>query len=268
MDSPFSLNKARIVRIIEENKTTKRFLLKVEDFPPFKPGQFNMIYVYAQGEVPISISSMRRDLIEHTVRLVGEVTEDLFLLKEGDYVGIRGPYGSAFPVNECEGMDLILLAGGLGLADIKPVVEYVMRIREMFGRIYLLVGAKDPSDLLYRDEYGEWKRCVELKLSIDRPSEAWEGHVGFVTNLLGKISVDPERAAFMSCGPEPMMMIGVKKALELGIPEDRIYFSMERHMKCAVGTCGHCQFGYTFLCKDGPVFSYSEIKPLLGIREL
>ncbi len=268
MDNPFALRKAEIVKVIEENKRTKRFLFRVDDFPPFKPGQFNMIYVYAQGEVPISISSTRRDMIEHTVRLVGEVTEDLFLLREGDFVGIRGPYGTHFPLEECEGMDLILLAGGLGLADLKPVVEEVIKKREKYGKVYLLIGAKDPSGFLYREEYSFWEGYVQLMLSVDKPVEGWSGHVGFVTDFLDTIEINPRKAVFMTCGPEAMMVVGAKKALDLGIKEGRIYLSMERHMKCAVGTCGHCQFGYTFVCKDGPVFPYSKVKPLLHVREV
>ncbi len=268
MGSPFELRRAKIVRVVEENPRTRRFLLQVENFPPFRPGQFNMLYVYAQGEVPISISSIRKDLLEHTVRFAGEVTEDLFRLGEGDFIGVRGPYGSCFPLEECVGMDILLVAGGLGLAEIKPALEYILEHRERYGRVYLLIGAKDPSGLLYREEHPGWSRKAELLLTVDRPSEGWRGHVGLVTDLLDAVEVDPRRTAGMMCGPEVMMIATVKRLLKMGVSAERIFLSMERHMKCAVGTCGHCQFGYTFVCRDGPVFSYSRIQPLLGVREL
>ncbi len=267
-ESPFLLRKAKIERVYVENENTKRFLLKVEDFPEPRPGQFNMLYVYGQGEVPISISSTEGSLIEHTVRLVGEVTEDLFKLSEGDYLGVRGPFGSYFPVERFEGYDLVLIAGGLGLADIKPVVEYVLHRRSSFGEVYLLIGAKRPSGLLYREEYGCWEKEIELLTTVDTPDEGWRGHVGVVTDLFKFLRVDPEKTVGMMCGPEIMMFFTVRKLLEMGVSEERIFLSMERHMKCAVGTCGHCQFGYTFVCRDGPVFNYSRIKPIFGVREL
>jgi NAD(P)H-flavin reductase len=268
-DSPFRLRRAEIVKVIEESENTRRFFLKVEDFPPFKPGQFNMLYVFAQGEVPISISSLRKDLLEHTVRLVGEVTEDLFRLGEGDFIGLRGPYGTYFPLEESKGKNLILVAGGLGLANIKPVVEYVMENREDYGKVYLLVGARTPAGLLYREEYEVWRdRGVELLLTVDKPDEGWKGRVGVVTELFDGVEVNPRESVGMTCGPEIMMWFVVRKLLQMGLDEESIYLSMERHMKCAVGTCGHCQFGYTFLCKDGPIFSYAKIKPLFGVKEL
>ena len=269
MDSPFVLMRALIKEVVEENENTRRFLLKIDGFPEFKPGQFNMLYVYAQGEVPISISSMRKDLIEHTVRLVGEVTEDLFLLKEGDCIGIRGPYGTHFPVERYKGWDIVLVAGGLGLADIKPVVEYLVDRREAYGRVFLLVGAKNPSGLLYKEEYKKWEEGdIEILLTVDKPAEDWSGHVGVVTELFKLVELNPDRTVGMMCGPEVMMYFTTKKLLELGLSEGNIYLSMERHMKCAVGTCGHCQFGYTFVCKDGPIFSYERIKPIFGVKEL
>jgi len=268
VETPFRLRKAVIREVIVENENTRRFLLEVEDFPPFKTGQFNMLYVFGQGEVPISISSIRRDLLEHTVRLAGEVTEDLFKLGEGDTIGVRGPYGSHFPVEDYRGHDIILVAGGLGLADIKPVVEFILENREDYGKVYLLVGAKTPSGLLYKEDYEKWNDRINLLLTVDRPDENWKGYVGVVTELFEFVKVDPEKSVGMMCGPEVMMYFTVKRLLELGFRKENIYLSMERHMKCAVGTCGHCQFGYTFVCKEGPIFRYSTIEPIFGVREL
>ncbi len=144
----------------------------------------------------------------------------------------------------------------------------MLKRRERYGKVHLLVGAKTPSGLLYKSEYGRWREDVELLLTVDRPEEAWNGHVGVITELLDKVDVDPEGAVGMMCGPEVMMFFTVKKLLEMGFREGRVFLSMERHMKCAVGTCGHCQFGYTSVCKDGPIFPYSKIKPIFGIKEL
>ena len=268
VESPFLLKRAKIAKIIQENENTRRFLFEVEDFPEFKPGQFNMLYVYGQGEVPVSISSLRRDYIEHTVRLAGDVTEDLFKLGEGDYVGLRGPYGTHFPVEDFKGMDLIIVAGGLGFADLKPVIEYVIENRKDYGKVYVLVGAKTPSGLLYKDHYDEWSESVELLLTVDKPDKSWKGNVGVVTTLFKFVEVNPDKSAGMMCGPEIMMYFTTKEMLKLGLKEENVFLSMERHMKCAVGTCGHCQFGYTFVCKNGPIYRYSEIKKIFGVKEV
>ena len=197
MGSPFELRRAKIVRVVEENPRTRRFLLQVENFPPFRPGQFNMLYVYAQGEVPISISSIRKDLLEHTVRFAGEVTEDLFRLGEGDFIGVRGPYGSCFPLEECIGMDILLVAGGLGLAEIKPALEYILEHRERYGRVYLLIGAKDPSGLLYREEHPGWSEpLVDARRLEDLPAPA-RAYLDRISELAGApvalVSVGPDR---------------------------------------------------------------------------
>ncbi len=268
MKGPFFMKKGIIVDIKEENENTKRFYISVEDFPEFKPGQFNMIYVYGQGEVPISISSISKDILEHTVRLAGEVTEDLFKLKEGDFVGIRGPFGSHFPVEDFTGYDILLIAGGLGLADIKPVVEYIIANRDKYGKVYLLVGAKNPSGLLYREEYESWEKHIEVYVTVDRAEGDWKGRTGLVTDLIDLVNTEADGTVAMMCGPEVMMYFVTKKLLGLGICESGIFLSMERHMKCAVGTCGHCQFGYSFVCKEGPVFKYSFIKPIFGVKEI
>lgn len=269
IENPFKLRVAEIVGVVKENEITKRFYLRVDDFPEFKPGQFNMLYVFAQGESPISISSWRKDLLEHTVRLAGDITEDLFNMKEGDKVGVRGPFGSHFPIESYKGKDVILVAGGLGFASVKPVVEYVCSRREEYGKVYLLVGARTPAGLLYKDSYEEWEKGgVEVLLTVDKPDEKWKGHVGVVTTLFDFVDVDPENCVAMMCGPEVMMYFATKELLKIGLGEGDIYLSMERHMKCGVGTCGHCQFGYTFICKDGPVFSYKDVKPFFGLKEV
>jgi len=268
MTDPFFLKRGRIAEVIQETKDVKRFLIEVEGFKDFKPGQFNMLYVYGQGEVPISISSYRNDLIEHTVRLAGDVTEDLFCLKEGDILGLRGPFGSFFPIDKFKGFDIILVAGGLGLADIKPVAEYILSCRNDYGKVYLLIGSKSPASLLYRKEFYKWESYIDLLITVDHPDESWTGYTGLVTRLFDFIETDFENSVAMMCGPEIMMISASDLLVERGMEPGRIFISMERHMKCAVGTCGHCQLGPYFVCKDGPVFSYEEVKDLLKISEI
>ena len=268
MHNYFSLLKARVERVIQENENTKRFLLSVDGFPDFKPGQFNMLYAFGLGEAPISISSIRKDLLEHTVRAAGDVTNWLFNLKEGDYLGLRGPYGSHFPVEDCKGKDIVLLGGGLGLADIKPVVEYIIAHRKDYGRVYLLMGFKDPNGILYREDQKEWARYVDTLLIVGKASEGWTGRVGLITDLIHEVEIKPENTVAMMCGPEGMMIACSDILSSFGVKKENIYLSLERHMKCAVGTCGHCQLGWTFVCKDGPIFPYSVLERLLKTKEL
>jgi NAD(P)H-flavin reductase len=240
----------------------------------FAPGQFNMIYVFGVGEVAISISGdpTRPELLAHTIRAVGSVTEPLAGQKRGVSLGIRGPYGSAWPLEQAarRGCDLLLLAGGIGLAPLRPVIYQVLEHRERFGRLTLLYGARTPSDLLYRKELERWRKRpqVTVRTIVDRADRAWLGPVGVLTDLMRSAEIDPANTIAMMCGPEAMMRFAQRELRERGIAGQDIFLSMERNMKCATGVCGHCQFGPTFICKDGPVFPYDRMAPLLGVREL
>jgi NAD(P)H-flavin reductase len=239
---------------------------------PISAGQFNMLYLFGIGEIPISFSGhpLRSGPLVHTIRAVGAVSRALCSLKRGSTVGVRGPFGAAWPLAECEGRDVILVAGGIGLAPIRPAVYHLLSRRKKYGRIALLLGARSPQELLYARELERWRGRFDLEVlvTVDSAIGDWQGDVGVVTTLIPRAAVDPSRAVALVCGPEVMMRFAVTALLARGIAGENIHLSMERNMKCAVGVCGHCQFGPTFVCKDGPVFRYTRIEPFLRIREL
>ncbi len=237
----------------------------------FAPGQFNMLYAFGVGEVAISISGDpgRPQKLVHTIRAIGATTKALGRLRRGDTVGVRGPFGSAWPVAEAAGRDLVIVAGGIGLAPLRPVVYHVLRNRQKYGNVVLMYGARTPDDLLYTKEVEQWRGRfdVDVQVTVDRASSSsWRGTVGVVTNFIPRARFDPSETVAMICGPEIMMRFAVEEMAEMETNPDNIYVSMERNMKCAVGFCGHCQFGPTFICKDGPVFAYGKIQSLLNIR--
>ena len=238
----------------------------------FAPGQFNMIYVPGVGEVPISLSAdpNSRRTWAHTIRTAGNTTHAIEQLGAGAMIGMRGPYGTAWPLESSAGGDLLLIAGGIGLAPLRPVIYHVMAHRANFGRVTLLYGARSPDTMLYRDESDLWSRCgVEIETTVDRASSDWQGNVGVVTLLLARLrELRIQRTVLMICGPEVMMRHTVKAACDRGIQHDQIWVSLERNMQCAVGLCGHCQLGPSFLCHDGPVFRYDAVAPFMAIEGL
>ena len=238
----------------------------------FAPGQFNMVYAFGAGEVPISISGdpTDRDRLVHTIRAVGGVTKVMGRMKAGDAVGIRGPFGTGWPVEQAVGCDVVIVAGGIGLAPLRPVVYYLLANREKYNKISLLYGTRTPDDLLYRQQLRKLRGRFDLDLAItvDRAIGDWHGHVGVVTTLIGKAPFDPANSIAMVCGPELMMRFTVMELQKRGIADDKTYISMERNMKCGIGLCGHCQMGPTFICKDGPVYRYDSIKDNFLKREM
>jgi NAD(P)H-flavin reductase len=231
-----------------------------------RPGQFNMIYLPGIGEVPISVSGLPADGpgIGHTIRFVGRVTNCLGALKPGAVVGLRGPYGTGWPLEQALGRDVLVVAGGLGLAPLKLAVESLLADRGRCGRLILLYGAREPCDLLYQKEYAEWeRRGLELMITVDRAGPGWAGRVGVVPLLLRRLRPDPSRTIMMTCGPEIMMRYAVAEALADRLDAGNISLSLERNMQCAVGLCGHCQLGPEFLCKDGPVLPYRRVARFL-----
>jgi NAD(P)H-flavin reductase len=265
----------RIRRVLKETLDT--ITLEMDDSlaaPGFAPGQFNMLYLFGAGEVAISISgsSGQPEKLVHTIRGVGAITAPLLRARCGDVLGVRGPYGTPWPLDEAArtGCDVLLLAGGIGLAPLRPVIYEVLRRHRDFGRLIVLYGTRTPADLLYRKELSQWRARpnVMVKLIVDRATDGWNGRVGVLTDLLNAVEFDPAETIAMTCGPEAMMRFSYRELIRHGVPAPRIYMSMERNMKCAIGVCGHCQFGPTFICKDGPVFSADRIEPLLAIREL
>jgi NAD(P)H-flavin reductase len=238
----------------------------------FSAGQFNMMYVFGVGEVPMSITGHpgKSDSLVHTTRSVGAVTGAVCKLKRGDTVGIRGPFGSHWPMEEATGKDVILVAGGVGLAPLRPAVYQILSDRTKYGKVAVLYGTRTPGDILYQKELEQWRSRLDMRveITVDRAPTTWRGTVGVVTSLLSKVSFDPARAVAMICGPEVMMRFTVRELESRGVETKQIYISMERNMKCAVGFCGHCQFGPHFVCKEGPVFRYDRIAPFLAVREL
>ena len=238
----------------------------------FRPGQFNMVYVYGVGEIPISISGDPADTkcLVHTTRAVGAVTKVMARLRKGDCVGIRGPYGIPWPVDEARGKDVVIVAGGIGLAPLRPAIYAVLNERDKFGKVVLLYGTRTPSDILYRDEVEEWRARldVDVFVTVDRSLPGWKGNVGVVTTLIPKAPFDPENSVSMIVGPEVMMRFTTMELLKRGVDPAHMYVSMERNMKCGIGLCGHCQFGPYFVCKDGPVFRYADVRNLIVKREI
>jgi NAD(P)H-flavin reductase len=238
----------------------------------FAAGQFNMIYLFGIGEAPISISGDPdcRERLIHTIRAVGTVTKAMRHLKRGAVLGVRGPLGTGWPIETAKGNDVVIVAGGIGLAPLRSVLYQLIAHRDHYGRVILLYGARSPEDILFQRELERWRGRLDLEVfvTVDKASSSWRGNVGVVTALLSKAPFDPSLATAFICGPEVMMRF---TALELeirGVPAENIYVSMERNMRCGIGLCGHCQFGPFFICKDGPVFRLDKVKKLLALREI
>lgn len=238
----------------------------------FQPGQFSMLWVFGVGELPISISGdpALHDRLVYTVRSVGQATHSLVNQSVGNRVGVRGPFGIGWPVEAARGRDVIVVAGGIGLAPLRPLIYQVLGNRSDYGRLVILYGGRSPRDLLYRKELAKWSRSPETQVlvTVDYGGLSWRGHVGVVTTLFKYSRFDAPRSVAMVCGPEIMMRFVTRELEALGLSRNDIYLSMERNMKCAVGFCGHCQYGPHFICKDGPVFRYGQVRPLLEKYEL
>ncbi len=272
--SPMHPRPFRILEIWKELSDTFSMSLTPEDGGPviFEPGQFNMLYVFGVGEVPISVSGdpSNHSVLIHTTRAVGKVSTALDGLKSGAIVGVRGPFGSRWPLAPAEGKDLVFVAGGIGLAPLRPAIYQAMAERHKFGNIAVLYGARTPEDILFSKELLRWRSRfdIDVQVTVDRATGHWQGRVGLVTKLIASGGFDPDNAVAYTCGPEVMMRHVVDSLHDRGVSFDRIYLSMERNMKCAIGFCGHCQWGPHFVCRDGPVFRYDKIVDTLNIREL
>lgn len=237
----------------------------------FEPGQFNMLSVAGVGEVAISISSdPEEEALEHTIRIVGRTTRVIEGLGRGDVIGVRGPYGVGWPMQQARWKDVLVVTGGIGCAPVTGAIDYVMRRRASFGRVTILHGVKKPADLVFRDRFEAWRRFPDTRvmLTADEPDRAWKDHTGVVTELFEEVEIDPARTVLFMCGPEVMMHWAIRILGERGIPDERMWVSTERNMKCGIGLCGHCQLGPKFLCKDGPIFRVSEIRRFFGTPHL
>ncbi len=234
------------------------------------PGQFAMLAAFGVGEVPISLSGRGLDgSLIHTIRDVGPVTAELCRASRGDMVGVRGPFGTEWPLSEAAGTDVVIVAGGLGLAPLRPAVEALLARPAAFRRRILLYGARTPDDLLYREQLDGWREAgLDVHLTVDAGTSGWQHRVGLVPELVRAADFDPDAAVALVCGPEVMMRFTVAALADAGVADERIHVSLERNMKCGTGHCGHCQLGPTLVCRDGPVFSWAEIGRWLAVREL
>jgi len=238
----------------------------------FQGGQFNMVYLFGVGESAISISGdpARPEELVHTVRAVGKITNALAGLKPGATVGIRGPYGHGWPLDSARGRDIVVVAGGLGLPPLRPTIYEIFRRRAEFGRVEIIYGARTPKDLVFAEEVRDWitRREMRIQTTVDAAGRDWYGDVGVVTTRLPDCRFDPAKTTAFVCGPEIMMKLTAQALAQRGVPAESIWISMERNMKCALGFCGHCQFGPSFVCRDGPCLPYKALAPLLAVKEV
>ncbi len=265
--SPYVPKMARIVAAEQMTETERFFRLEMEGEPlVYEPGQFVGVTVFGVGEAPISICSSptQGDAFELTVRNVGLVTNALRGFETGGRLGIRGPFGNGFDYDAMKGQDVLFVAGGLGLAPTRSLIRYVLDKRDDFGKVTILVGARDPNLLLFREELAEWveQSDADTLVTVDQPDKDWKGNVGVITRLFKQVEMDAARTYAVIVGPPVMFKFAVLEALARGVPEHRIICSLERHMKCGVGKCGHCQIRDVYVCRDGPVFTYEQVKRL------
>ncbi len=243
-----------------------------DEAPEIGPGQFMMAYAFGVGEVPISVSGppWRSGPIVHTVRAVGAVSDAICASRPGSVLGLRGPFGNSWPVEDVRDSDVVVVAGGIGLAPLRPAIYHVLGHRGDYGNVSVLYGSRTPADLLYRRELERWRARFDLHVgvTVDAADIGWHGRVGVVPKLVASASFDPGSAVALVVGPEIMMHFTAQALLERGLPAERIFLSMERHMRCGIGHCGHCQLGPTLICRDGPIYSYAELAPLMAVREL
>ena len=265
-ESEYLIKKGTIVKIKQMTMQEKFFEIELESQERLDhdPGQFVMVSIPGVGDAPISVSSSptKRSTFDLVVRSVGKLTAAMHALKEGDIVGIRGPFGTGFPTQILEGNDLMFVAGGLGIVPLRSLINFVIDNRRDFGKVNILLGCKTPKDMLFGDEVDMWgeRLDVNFNCTVDKSDPDWQGNVGLITSLIPGINLDAYRTFAVVCGPPIMYKFVIKELLKKGIPERQIIVSLERHMKCGVAKCGHCQIANYYCCKDGPVFTYEQIK--------
>ena len=270
--TPTTYRVERIARDLHDTYTLDLHPVERSPGRTFAPGQFNMLYQFGSGEVPISISGdpAQPDQLVHTIRAVGTVTKAMARLRKGAHLGVRGPFGTAWPVKQAQGNDIVIVAGGIGLAPLRPAIYQVLAERERYGRFVILYGSRTPRDILYRRQLERWSARLDVfvDVTVDQAAGPWRGSVGVVTELIERAGFDPWHTTAMVCGPEIMMRYAASELLLKGVPMDQIHVSMERNMKCAIGMCGHCQLGPEFICLDGPVFPWPRVEGLMAVPQL
>lgn len=266
--SNWKLRKGEIIAAKQMTPTERWFDIRLDDGElDHEPGQFVQVELFGIGEVPISICSSptRKGSFELCVRAAGRVTNEMHKLGKGDYVGIRGPFGKPFPVKVMVGNDLLFVAGGLGVAPLRSLINYVMDNRKEFGKVDILLGCRTPQDMLFGDEIPKWQKRLDVNFNctVDRGAPDWTGNVGLITTLIPGVTIIPDRTFAVVVGPPIMYKFVINELLNKDLPERQIILSLERHMKCGMGKCGHCQIDHPknyYCCKDGPTFSYEEVK--------
>ncbi len=275
MSDLYRYHEAEIVDRIQESRDI--FTLRLNFTDPtvqntyrFRPGQFNMLYQFGLGEVPISIVSDPEfdDLFDHTIRVVGRVTRAMAQLRPGDRIGVRGPYGRGWPLQAFGGHNIVLVTGGLGCAPLVSVIHYIINRRDRYRRLTIMQGVKKSTDLIWRPRYEAWAQLpdTQVLLAADVAGHDWPWTVGPVTHLFEQAQIEADNSVALMCGPEPMMHAAAQELMKRGFRDDVIWLSMERNMQCAIGQCGHCQFGAQFVCRDGPVHAYRDLKTLLEVE--
>lgn len=270
---PMLPRRARVLASRQDTRDTWTLELELDGAAPlpFAPGQFNMLWPFGVGEAPISICGDPAEpaRIVHTVRAVGAVSQAIAAAAPGAVLGLRGPFGHGWPTVQAIGHDVLIVAGGIGLAPLRPVILELLAHRGQYGRAALLYGARTPADALYGHELDAWRaRGLQVLTTVDVADRSWTGAVGVVTRLIPRAEVDPARTVAMVCGPDVMMRFTAQELTARGFPAARVHLSLERNMRCAVALCGHCQYGPTLLCRDGPVLTWERLRPLTSVREL
>lgn len=269
----YSPNLAVIKKIRKETHDTNTYTLEFSDkklqksFSP-APGQFMMLSLFGIGESAISLSGTSNNgSVTTTIRNVGSVTNAVLRLKEGDFIGMRGPYGNGWPLERAEGKNVLIVVGGMGIVPLRGVVNYIKNNRKKFGDLEIIYGARTPDDMLFRYEFEKWKQIkkTRMDLTVDElPIETTSKcKIGLVTSCFPSMKTHHKNAIVLVCGPEIMMRYAAKCLETIGFKDRQIYLSLERRMKCGIGKCGHCQIGLKYVCKDGPVFNYADIKPFI-----
>lgn len=261
----------RVAGRADQNADTAEIVLEPVEaaLPPFVPGQFAMVYAFGVGDIPLSLSGIAGSRLTHTIRAVGAVSGALHRMRPGETVGVRGPFGTGWDLPAAAGRDLVIVAGGLGVAPLRPLVVAALATPHRYGRLNILIGARTPGDLVCGRDIDEWRAAgAHVQVTVDRPDDRWQGDVGVVTALLGRARFDPANAAAFICGPEVMIRATARDLVHRRLAPDRIRISLERTMHCGTGHCGHCQLGPLLLCRDGPVVTWSRAETLLAVREL
>ncbi|MCB4757377.1 MAG: FAD/NAD(P)-binding protein [Elusimicrobia bacterium] len=267
--NPYHSVRSEVLDVITETPTIKTIRFRPARPISFRTGQFVAVSIPGVGEAPFTPSSQPSisDVLEVSVMRVGKVTERIHQLKKGDIIGVRGPLGAGYPLNEFKNKEILILGGGCGFAPLRSLMYSFFEMSGQFKKLYFRGGCRAPGEFLYRKEMEGWasRKDLNLELTVDKGDESWKGHVGVVTTILDSVEMDFKNGVVVVCGPPIMMKFGTKKILEMGFREENIYLSMEKNMSCGIGKCGHCRLGTHYCCKDGPVFKYSAIKHLSEI---